>query len=514
MRSRGTLQKWINSDAALLGGLALIGLIVHLVFSGGYGYFRDEFYYLAAARHLDFGYLEFPAGIAMITALIKALMGESQLALHFLPALAGSVTIFLAGLMARELGGKRFAQGLAALAVLAAPVFLGSAGILTMDPFDQLCWVLCAYFLVRILKRDEPKSWLWFGLAVGVGLEIKVTILYFGAATIIGLLATPARKYFKSKWFWLGGGIALLLFVPYIVWETVHGFQTLEFWREYASGKTYPVTPLGFLYQQMLTLGFSAVPLWVAGLYYTLIDHEGRSLRPLGIIFLLLFFVFMFQQAKFYFMAAAYPMMFAAGAFWFERLAQNKPRWYWTRDTLIYMLAIGGVVSAPIALPILPVETFIRYNNLLGGVGNIRSERLEIAQLPQNFADRFGWIEKVEAVQQAYESLSLDDQAKTCILAANYGEAGALEFFGEGLPPVISGHNNYYLWGTAGCTGEVIIAIGFEKEELTPFFNHVEWTTTAECQYCMPYENHLPVYTCHGLTVPIDQVWPLVKHFD
>ncbi len=213
MRSRGTLQKWINSDAALLGGLALIGLIVHLVFSGGYGYFRDEFYYLAAARHLDFGYLEFPAGIAMITALIKALMGESQLALHFLPALAGSVTIFLAGLMARELGGKRFAQGLAALAVLAAPVFLGSAGILTMDPFDQLCWVLCAYFLVRILKRDEPKSWLWFGLAVGGGLESKVTILYFGAATIIGLLATPARKYFKSKWFWLCGGIARLLFV-------------------------------------------------------------------------------------------------------------------------------------------------------------------------------------------------------------------------------------------------------------------------------------------------------------
>ena len=514
MGSWGTLKKWLKSDTVFLVGLALIGLIVHLVFSRGYGYFRDEFYYLAAARRLDFGYLEFPAGIALIAALTRALLGESLLALRFLPALAGAAIVLLAGLMARELGGKRFAQGLAALAVLAAPVFLGSAGLLTMDPFDQLCWVVCAYFLLRILRRDEPKSWLWFGLAAGLGLEIKVTILYFGLGMIVGLLATPARKFFKSKYLWLGGGIALLLASPYLVWQVLHGFPTLEFWREYAAGKTYPVTPFQFLGQQVITLGISSLPLWIAGLYYTLFDREGHQLRPLGIIYMLLFIIFMIQQAKFYFLAATYPMLFAAGALWFERLAGQKPRWYWTHDTLIYMLVIGGIMAAPLALPILTVETFIRYNQLLGGVGDIRSERLETAQLPQNYADRFGWVEKIEAVRQAYGSLSPDDQSRACILAENYGEAGALEFFGPDLPAVISGHNNYYLWGTGDCTGEVIIAIGFTAEELTPYFHSVERVTTSECQYCMPYENNLPVYVCRGLIIPLDQAWPMVKHFD
>lgn len=507
-------KKWLKTDTALLVGLALLGLALHIAFSQGYGYFRDEFYYLAASHRLDLGYLEYPAGVALIAALTRVLLGASLPALRFFPAVAGSAIILLTGLMARELGGKRFAQGLAALAALAAPVFLAAAGLLTMDVFDQLCWVLCAYFLVRILKRDEPKTWLWFGLAAGLGLEVKVTILYFAAAMIVGLLLTPARKHFKSKYLWLGGGIALLLALPYLAWQVLHGFPTLEFWREYAAGKTYPVTPVQFLWQQVLTLGISSVPLWIAGLYHTLVDREGRRLRPLGILYLLLFVVFMFQQAKFYFLAPAYPMLFAAGAFWFERLAWQKPRWYWTRDTLVYALAIGGLLSAPMALPILPVGTFIRYNGLLGGMGNVRMERQETARLPQTYADRFGWVEKAEAVRQVYEGLPPADRARACILTDNYGEAGALEFFGPDLPPVVSGHNNYHLWGPGDCTGEVIITLGFPAEELTPYFDSVEWITTAECDYCMPYEDNLPVYVCRGLMMPLREAWPAVKHYD
>ncbi|MBN2387256.1 MAG: glycosyltransferase family 39 protein [Anaerolineales bacterium] len=508
------VKRWLKGDTALLIGLAMIALLFHLVFSSGYGYFRDEFYYLAASHRLDFGYLEYPAGIALITALTRVVLGESLLALRFLPAVTGSAIVLLAGLMARELGGKRFAQGLAALAVLAAPVFRGTASLLTMDVFDQLCWVLCATLLIRILRRDERKTWLWFGLAAGLGLEIKVTILYFGLGMVAGLLVTPARTHFKSRWFWLGGGIALLLASPYVAWQVLHNFPTLEFWREYAAGKTYPVTPLEFLFQQIITLGLGSLPLWLAGLYHTLVDRDGRALRPLGVVFLLLFFIFMFQQAKFYFLAAAYPMLFAAGALWFERLAWRRPRWYWTRATLVYTLIIGGLLSAPLALPILPVEAFIDYNAFLGGAGDIRSERLATAQLPQNFADRFGWSEKAEAVWAAYAHLSPEDQARACIFTGNYGQAGALEFFGPDLPPVISGHNNYYLWGPGDCSGEVILTIGIPVEDLTPVFATVEPAGVAECDYCMPYEDDLTIYLCRDLAVPLDQAWPMVKHYD
>ncbi len=514
MESRETGKHWLKSDTALLVGIALIGLIIHLVFNSGYGYFRDEFYYLAASQRLDIGYLDYPAGIALITALTRAVLGESLLALRFLPALAGAAIILISGLIARELGGKRFAQGMTALAVLAAPVFRITASLLTMDVFDQLCWVLCGYLLIRILLRDEPKTWLWFGLVAGVGLEIKVTILYLGLGMAVALLATPARRHFRSRWFWLGGGIVFLLAMPYLVWQILHGFPTLEFWAAYAASKTYPVTPLEFLGQQISGLGPTSLPLWLAGIYFTLIDRNGKALRPIGILYLMLFIIFMVLQAKFYFLAAIYPMLFAAGAKWIEGLSIQKRSWRWLRVALPGALVISGIIFLPAVLPILPVESFMRYNANLGGSGNIRIERHELAGLPQHFADRFGWEEKTASMRAIYNSLPPEDQAKVCIYTKNYGQAASLEFLGPDLPLVISGHNMYYLWGPGSCSGEVILSIGNPARELIPYFTTVEPVGVVGCDHCMPYEDDLTIYLCRGLKVPLDQAWPAVKHFE
>jgi len=507
-------RETLSSDTAILIYLALIKLLLHWLTSGNYGYFRDEFYYIAVSQRLDFGYLEFPSMIALIAALTRALLGESLFALHFFPALAGALIVLLTGLMARELGGGRLAQALAAIAVLVAPVFLGMNSILTMDSFDELWWALAAYVVLRIFKEDNPKLWRVFGVVAGLGLMTKITMLYFGAALIIGLVLTPARKHLTSKWLWLGGLIALAFLLPYIGWQVANGWPTLEFWKVYASGKTYPVTPVEFVLQQVVILNPLTLPLWLAGLGYYLLSQDGKTYRPLGVAYVALFIALMLTQAKNYFLAPAYPMLLAAGAVVFERFAA-LPRWHWARPSYVSLVLIGGILAAPMALPVLPVETFVRYSGPLGGDAGIKAERLETAELPQHFADRFGWENLAATVARVYASLPPEEQAQACIFAENYGETGAINFFGRayGLPQAISGHNQHYLWGPGNCTGGVMIVVGVPQRELQGIFASVTVGDTARCQYCMPYESNLPVFVCRGLKVPLREMWTKVRNY-
>jgi len=502
------------SDVAILIYLALFKLLLHWLTSGGYGYFRDEFYYIAVSQRLDFGYLEFPPMIALITALTRATLGESLFALHFFPALAGALIVLLAGLMARELGGGKFAQALAALAVLAAPVFMSMNSILTMDSFDELWWALAAYVLIRLLKQDNPRLWLVFGLVAGLGLMTKITMAYFGFALVVGLLLTSARKYLGNKWLWLGGLIALAFLLPYVGWQIANGFPTLGFWRMYASGKTYPVTPLEFLLQQIITLNPLTLALWLAGLGWYLAGKEGKPYRALGIAYVVLFVVLMLMQAKNYFLAPAYPMLFAAGAGVVERFASQLRR-DWLRPSYALSVLIVGVLAAPLALPILPVEMFVQYARPLGGDAGIKSERLETTDLPQHFADRFGWENLAETVARVYQALPPEEQRQACIFGGNYGETGAINFFGKarGLPTAISGHNQHFLWGPGNCTGQVMIVVGMPLHELQGVFASVTLGDTARCQYCMPYESNLPVYVCRGLKAPLRELWTQVRNY-
>jgi len=218
-----------NYALAIIVGMAVLKLIIHLLTSSNYGYFRDEFYYIAASQHLAFGYVDFPPFIALLTAFVRLTLGDSLLALHFFPALAGAGVIVLTGLMARQMGADPFGQVLAALAVLIAPQYLGMNALLTMDSFDQLVWAAALYVLILILKDDRPKLWLGFGLVLGIGLTIKVTPLYFGLALVVGLALTPYRKYFRSPSLYLGGSIALAFLLPYGIWNAANGWPTVEF---------------------------------------------------------------------------------------------------------------------------------------------------------------------------------------------------------------------------------------------------------------------------------------------
>ena len=358
--------QWLSGGMAVTILLAFVKLLVHVLTASNYGYFRDELYYMAAGRHLAFGYVDFPPFVALVAAFTRVLLGESLLALHFFPALAGAAVVVLTGLMARELGGGRFAQGLAALAVLVAPNFLVFGTWLTMDAFDQLWWVLASYVLLLILKRDRPRLWPLFGLVVGLGLLTKVTVLFFGFAVLLALLVTPARGQLRTPWPWLGGVIAFAFLAPYALWNASNGWPTLEFWGEYGS-KVAPTSPAGFVVQQVLTMNPGTLPVWCAGLYYYLFSSEGKPLRPLGWVYVVLFALFLIQDTKFYFLAPAYPALFAAGALEIERFVRRRG---WDRAGFAYtcVLALSGLVIGPLTVvPALPVGTLAGITGAAGG---------------------------------------------------------------------------------------------------------------------------------------------------
>ncbi|HEV8192005.1 MAG TPA: glycosyltransferase family 39 protein, partial [Ktedonobacterales bacterium] len=264
---RGALtRERLTSDTAWLLYIAGISFLLHMAVAGNYGYFRDELYYLDAGRHLAFGYVEYPPFIAVL-AFVLRIVGDALVALHFVSALANAALIVVTGLMARKLGGGRFAQVLAAVASAVALVFVGTGSLFTMDVFDELWWALAIYVLILLLKRGEPRLWLVFGLVAGIGLTTKVTMLYLGFGVVVGLLLTPERRYLWTRQAWLGGAIAFAFLLPYLIWNAVNGWPTVEFWANYG-GHLADQSPLDFLLSQILIMNPLTLPLWIAGLVY------------------------------------------------------------------------------------------------------------------------------------------------------------------------------------------------------------------------------------------------------
>lgn len=516
MKAQPGFLTWLRRSGWAVLLIALVPFGLHLWTNAHDTLFRDELYYLATAQHLDFGYVEFPPFVALAAAFTRTVIGTSVIAIRLLPALAQVVIVCLTASMVAMLGGGLAAQALAATAIAVAGVFLGSSGLLSMDPFDQLWWALAAWVLVRLITRQDPRWWMLFGLVVGLGLLTKLTMAFFVIALLLGLLLSQSRKLLFSRWLLIGGLIALGVVWPYIMWQIRHGLPVVEYTGIYSSGKTYQATPLEYLIQQVTTMNPLALPLWLGGLYFLFFVQEGKSYRAFGWAYGFLYAFFMLQKAKFYWLSPAYPMLFAAGAYGLQLLVQQRPRLAWLQPTAIAVIGLSGLLSAPFAIPILSPEAFIGLNVSTGGAAVVKQENLVSSDLPQNYADRHGWTEMVSAVKQAYDTLSPAEKADACVLTRNYGEAGAVDFYGPalGLPKAISGHNSYYLWGPQGCSGKVIITVNYPLQDVSGSFESVEAGPDWECNHCMPYENGAPIFIARGLKAPILEAWPSVKAFN
>ena len=510
----GPLGARLTTGPAIVLYIAIAKLAIHLYAARFYGYFGDELYFMACSRHLAWGYVDQPPLIAVLVRIERLLFGDSLQSIRFLAALAGAGTVLLAGRIARELGGKRFAQALAALAVLVAGVCLAMNHYISMNAFEPLAWAGCALVLIRIIKTGNQKLWLWFGLIAGAALENKYGIVFFATGLVAGLLLTRLRFMFLKPWIWLGGLLAFLIFLPNLLWNIQHHFPFFELLANIRrNGRNVPLTHLQFLGQIAMHMLPTSVPLVVAGLWFYFAGPQSRQFRVLGWASLVLLAVIMFSaNGRPYYVAPAYPMLFAAGGVamegWFSRRGLQ-----WLKPTYVCLLLITGAIGAPMAIPLLSPEAYVRYSQRLHfAPPPIETEKL--GPLPQFFADMFGWEEMTVEAARIYNSLPTEVRVRTAILAGTYGQAAAIDLFGPklGLPPAISPHQSYFFWGPRDYTGQSVIVLGIRREELERYFGSVEPAGQVGHPYAMPNE-YFTIYYCRQPKISLQKFWPRIKNW-
>ena len=509
----GTPDPADRSTPALVFVTALAVVALQLATGWRYGLFRDELYYLACASHLAWGYVDHPPLSIVVLAGVRGLLGDGLLAVRLVPALLFGLLVWLAARLARELGGGRFAQSLAALAVAVAPEYVALTGFYSMNAFDLVFWAVAALLVARLARTDDVRLWRPLGLVIGLGLLNKVSVLFFALGLAVAVLVTPLRRHLARRELWEGVALALVLFGPYVLWQLQHDWATLEFMRNASRYKNVALSPLSFATAQILDLHPLNAPLWLIGLGWLLFGSRGRRFRALAIVFIVTFVVLAAQHSKPYYLSPAFPMLLAAGALVVEGFTEKR-NWRWVRPALLVVLALGGAMTAPLAVPVLPVETLIAYQRTLG-IAPTASEKNRLGPLNQHFADRFGWEELTREVARIYAALPAEERAKVRIVTRNYGEAGAIDYYGRsyGLPAAVSPHNNYYLWGPGPDDAPVLIMVGWPSKELEGAFLQVEVAGRVESPYAMPFETRWPIHLCRGLKAPLDEAWRRGKTF-
>jgi 4-amino-4-deoxy-L-arabinose transferase-like glycosyltransferase len=501
------------SATAILLLLALAKLLLHLAAIRGYGLFDDEMYFLACGRRLACGYVDQPPLIAVVARIVTALLGDSVFAIRLLPAIAGGTLVFLTGLMAQGMGGGRFARVLAALGVIVVPTWLFFHHVFTMNAFEPLFWMGCACLTIQIVLTRNSKLWLWCGVLAGVGLLNKHSMFLFGFGLLVGLLLTRERVFLRERWIWLGVLLAFLIFLPNLVWQMQHGWPQLEILRAVRASRDVRMTAPEFLLSQVGMMNPATLPIWLGGLYF-FFSRSGKSYRALGWAYLLMLATFVLLHGKIYYLLPAYPMLLAAGGVQMERVIQQRG-WNWLKPGIVIFVVAAGIALAPMALPLLPVKTYLRYTRALG-IDEIKTEVYERGRLPQHYAAMFGWENMVASVADVYHGLPAEEKRKAAIFAPKYGEAGAIDYFGPrfGLPKAISGSNNYFLWGPQNYTGEVVIMLGGRREDHLKMFEQVRQAATVVHEYALPVESNLPVWVCRKPKLSLQELWPRMKRYD
>lgn len=501
----------------IIYSVSLFTLIIHLYSNifANYGIFRDEFYYLACTNRLSAGYVDQPPLSIYILAISKLIIGESLFAIRLLPAVIAALTIYLTGLLTARIGGNSFAVLTATVTLALSPIFLAISTFFSMNTFDHLFWVLSAYFIVRILQENKPLFWILLGISLGLGMLNKISIAWFGLGFGAGLLLTQYRVYLKTRWPYITALIAVLIFSPFIIWNITHDFAHLEFIRNATRYKYNTITPADFVGGQLLLPGPAAILIWLPGLLYLLLGREIKKYRILAIIFLTTFIILIINwHSKSEYLAPAYPLIIAGGGLFVEKIFTGKS-YYRLKYAVIFLIVLTGFISIPLAMPILPVKTFISYSKLIR-VGQQNSENKEMGDLPQFYADMFGWEDLAKDVSSVYTALPDSQKSETVVFAGNYGEAGAIEYYSSkyNLPPVICPHNSYWFWSDPDNNDiKTIIVIGGNTEDHKSTCRDVTLAAVHKTKYSMPYENNLPIYICRDIYRSLKEVWRQARFY-
>ena len=461
-RKRQNSSRWYATPIAIVAVIVGLRLLLHLLTANRYGIFRDELYYYACSRHMAWGYVDMPPLVPAVTWLFTKFLGSSLFVLRLIPALAGTAAVALTGYIAHQLGGKRYAIALSTLAIAVSAVFVINGHLLGTNDFEPLLWMGCASIVIRIIQTGKQKLWLWFGVIAGIGLLNKYSISIFGLGIVAGLVPTSERKALAHKWIWIGGLIAFFIFLPNFLWNVRHDWPFVQLMHNiHQSGRDVELSPVQFFLQQVGMANPFAFPLWMAGLVWLFFSRAGGRYRVLGWAY-----VRNFRHHR-----------------WIAREGLLP------RSRVSHVVCCGQCrlrVMARTSAAAAMAEAGIRSCadlTLLGFVADFRachqrrtlyrlpeSDSLHSSDqraqprafpLPQYYSDELGWEPMVAEVARIFHSLPPDVQARTGIKASNYGQAGAIDYFGEkyGLPKAICEHQNYWFWGTHGYTGESMILV-------------------------------------------------------
>jgi 4-amino-4-deoxy-L-arabinose transferase-like glycosyltransferase len=495
------------SDVGILIMLALLRFLLQVFTNGQYGFHQDELVTVdIATRHLDWGYVAWPPLTPFLANISCSLFGLSLIGLRSFAALAEGIMMLLMGLMIRDLGGNRWAQILGAVAAATAPMSIVQGGLFQYETFDYLCWVLLAYMVVRLLKTEDARWWLAIGAAIGIGMMTKYTIAFLVAGVVSGTLATDNRRYLRSPWLWAGAVLALVIWLPNIIWQSQNHWISLYFLSSIHTRDVKDGLTNRFLLEQIL-FNFNPVMLFLvlAGLYYFIFTKTGQRYRMIAWMYFVPFALLLLAQGKGYYLGATYPMLAAGGAIWWEgrlnRMTSPIRRNIWVRTTWS-ILAIFAIILIATELPVAPLGSSW-WNTISKNNVEVKSE--------------VGWPELAQQVAKVYNSLSASEKTNAAILAASSGEIGSIDLYGPayGLPRVISGFDSYWQFGYGNPPPQTVIVVGFGPDLLSNFQNCMlvaPITTPFNVQNDETI-NHRAIFICHNLSIPWPDFWRQFQYF-
>jgi 4-amino-4-deoxy-L-arabinose transferase-like glycosyltransferase len=498
------MTKEQKTDNIILILVALFGTLIHILLNGQYGFHRDELDIIMNARQLAWGYVAYPPITPCIARIGLELFGPSLRGMRLFSAIAQGVVMLLAGLMARDMGGKRSTQVIAAIAAFIAPVALMSGTLIQYMAFDYLWWVVMAFFTVRLLATDDPRYWLGIGAGIGFGMMTKFTIAFWVTGLVVAILVTPARKYLRSKWLWYGALLALLIYLPNLIWQVQHNFISLDFLSSIHARDIEWGRGEGFLIKQLYeTTNPLSLPLWTVGLTVCLFAVSMKRFRALGWIFIVTFMLFLISRGRSYYTAPAYVMLLAAGVVWIVAWLETRgQKMRWIGFGLLWATLVAGMVIGLVLIkPIAPINS-----PLWDVTSDINGEVVEM----------IGWQDLTAQVTEIYQSIPEDEKPRTAILAGNYGEAGALDLYGKDLPRIITGSNSFWYRGYGEPEPETVIVVGFDGGYAKNFFSSCEYAGTVTNSYGVKNEEssyHTSLYVCHRPRKPWSEMWQEMQWF-
>jgi len=500
------LADLFRSDLGVLLLLAAARVLFHVLTNGQYGFHRDELQTLDDARHLDWGFVAYPPITPLLGRLALALFGASLIGFRLFAAIAVSAVMVLAGLMAKEFGGKRHVQVLAAVAAGIAPISLVQGAVLQYVAFDYLWGVTATYFLVRLIKSDDPRWWVPIGAVLGLGMETRYTIGILALGMVGAVLLTPLRKQLLSKWLWLGVAASVVVFLPNVIWQARHHFVSLEF-LSYLHGRDSRQGRYSGFYREQLQICVNLVtaPLALLGLWSYFANREAQRYRALGRVFVVSFALFALFGARSYYTAPLYPMLLAAGsvrfASWAAGLRALPSRFLYAAQWSA--IAVGGLLFILLVTPVAPFGS---------AIWKVSSK------MHDQFREEIGWPDLAHTVARVYGGLSAEERSRAGILTGNYGEGGALNLYGPalGLPPAMTLTNSFWYRTFDARQPQTVIVVGFDVDEAEQLF--ASCAVAAKNTNAMNVENeesrdHPDILVCRNLKIPWPEYWATHRRF-